>query len=350
LATIKRGLKTPEVVAIFTYAHKVPPKALVDRADSVAYNFKAQATNEGNIDCYGIDTVATGSHYDKILCDDIMTKNDRYSAAKREKTVENLREILTNIIDPGKQVMIVGTPWHKDDGWSFIDGAGIAIKKYSVEDVGILSDEALLDKLKTTTRSLWRANYFLEHITDEDLLFQDPIFDDWQKGSKRVLAHIDAKYKGEDTMAFTIASRRPSDRKIQVKGWVFTEHVKLKIPFMKTMCRAMGVKKVFCENNNDQNEYLPEKLRDRDGVVKGLNVEAYHESMKKHQKIVSYISEYWDDVVFTHDTDERYIDQVCGYVEGEEPDDAPDSLASILRNGFFPEDTTNKRANVLNKW
>jgi hypothetical protein len=57
--------------------------------------------------------------------------------------------------------------------------------------------------------------------------------------------------------------------------------------------------------------------------------------MKKHQKIVSYISEYWNDIVFTDDTDDVYLSQVCDYVEGEEPDDAPDSLASILRAAFF---------------
>jgi hypothetical protein len=335
LLTIKRGLKTPAIVALFAFAHGMQPKAVTDRADHVSYNFKARATNEGNIDAYGIDTVPTGTHYDIILCDDVISIKDRYSPAKREKTINNLREIITNIIDPGKPVSMVGTPWHKDDAWSELEKMGIIIKKYSVEKVGILSEEDLLEKLKTTTRSLWMANYYLEHTSDEDLLFQDPIFDTWEKGSSRVVAHIDAAYSGEDTIAFTLAARRPSDGKIQVRGWTFTGHIKQKLSFIKTMCRKYGAKKVYCENNNDQMEYLPEKLREKDGGIRGLNVESYSESMKKHQKIVSYISEYWNDIVFTDDTDDVYLSQVCDYVEGEEPDDAPDSLASILRAAFF---------------
>jgi len=50
LATIKRGLKSPAVAAIFAYAHDLTPKAVIDRADSVTYNFKQNSTNEGNID------------------------------------------------------------------------------------------------------------------------------------------------------------------------------------------------------------------------------------------------------------------------------------------------------------
>jgi len=329
LLTIKRALRLPSVKALFAFAHKMVPKAVVDRSDSVTYNFKTRSTNEGNIDAYGIDTVPTGSHYDNILCDDIISIKDRYSAAKREKTIHNLMEIITNIIDPGKPVSVVGTPWHKDDGWQALEGMGIKIKKYDVKEVGILSDAQLAEKRKSTTNSLFRANYYLEHISDEDLLFQDPIFGKWENNPRRVVAHIDAAYKGKDTIAFTIAARRPSDNKIQVRGWVFTGHIKDKLMFIKTMCRKYGVKKVYCENNNDQMEYLPEKLREKDGSVRGLNVEAYHESAKKHQKIVSYISEYWHEIVFTDDTDEAYIGHTCGYIEDEEPDDAPDSLVRI---------------------
>ena len=53
------------------------------------------------------------------------------------------------------------------------------------------------------------------------------------------------------------------------------------------------------------------------------------------------------DIVFTDDTDDTYIDQTCGYVEDEEPDDAPDSLASILRAAFFST-VKNRESELMN--
>ena len=37
------------------------------------------------------------------------------------------------------------------------------------------------------------------------------------------------------------------------------------------------------------------------------------------------------DVIFDHRSDEDYITQIVEYQEGEEPDDAPDSAASMIR-------------------
>ena len=53
--------------------------------------------------------------------------------------------------------------------------------------------------------------------------------------------------------------------------------------------------------------------------------------MNKHLKITSYLKSEWRNVVFVKGTDAAYIDQVCDYNENAEHDDAPDSLASMIR-------------------
>ena len=110
LKAISRYMKTEVMQSLFGYAHGVIPVAVTRQENSVTYNFKASITKEGNLDAFGTDSALTGSHYDKILCDDVVTLRDRISSAERRKTAEALHEILANVIDPGKQVMVIGTP------------------------------------------------------------------------------------------------------------------------------------------------------------------------------------------------------------------------------------------------
>ena len=83
--------------------------------------------------------------------------------------------------------------------------------------------------------------------------------------------------------------------------------------------------KMYCEDNSDKG-YLGKELR-----KKGLRVSIYHESMNKFLKISTYLKGAWKNVVFVAGTDEEYINQVCDYTEDADHDDAPDSLASIIR-------------------
>ena len=75
---------------------------------------------ESSLEARGIgDYGKTGSHYDRILVDDSVTLEDRYSYAVRESTKRNLRELI-NIAPSarGKLKAYMGTPWHEDDAYS----------------------------------------------------------------------------------------------------------------------------------------------------------------------------------------------------------------------------------------
>ena len=64
---------------------------------------------------------------------------------------------------------------------------------------------------------------------------------------------------------------------------------------------------------------------------KGLRVQTYHEHENKYIKIVTYLKGKWRDIIFVEGTDEEYIKQICDFYEDAEHDDAPDSLASDIR-------------------
>jgi hypothetical protein len=53
--------------------------------------------------------------------------------------------------------------------------------------------------------------------------------------------------------------------------------------------------------------------------------------MNKFLKITSHLKGAWKNVFFVKGTDMDYIRQICDYNENAEHDDAPDSLASLIR-------------------
>ena len=117
LAAIIKIMQHEDYRALFLAANGVFPDMRIARGDAMLLACKETITKEHNLMSFGIETIKTGSHFDIIHCDDIITIQDRLSKAKRERTIQGIMEIRVNIIDPGKPVHFVGTPWHPEDGW-----------------------------------------------------------------------------------------------------------------------------------------------------------------------------------------------------------------------------------------
>ena len=348
LKAISKYFEVPEIKALFAVAHGIEPRMIVNKTGQITFNFKKNITKEGSIDAYGGASVPTGAHYDRILIDDLITVNDRISRAKRELSKDIIREITVNIINRGGSVHFVGTPWHKDDGWQLVSDAGVDIKKHNCYETGLISPQELAKLKSMTTASLFAANYELKHLSDEGAIFTDPVFGDWDFSVpyQWVAAHIDAKFQGDHYNALTIASKRKMDDKIQIHGQVFTEHVEKIVPRVKDILYKFKCTKIHIEENPDKgfvanlfenNE--PSRLK-----IRPARVSRYHESMNKHVKIVTYGSLYWPRLIFTNSTDTQYLSHVLDYREFELPDDAPDSMASLMRQEFFPSDPANRAA------
>ena len=193
LRTIAQYFEAELIQELFYDIHGRYPRALVDRSDRLVFDFKGSITKEGSLGAYGIDTVPTGNHFDVVLADDVVTIKDRFSRAKRERTKLNLAEIMENILDPGKVLKLVGTPWHVDDAWS-LPGAPTPWQ-YDVYSTGILTPEQIASKQTTMSKAMFAINYELNHVTDEDAMFKDPQFGPWEKRKLRnVQGHVDARF------------------------------------------------------------------------------------------------------------------------------------------------------------
>lgn len=267
----------------------------------------------------GIGGSITGKHFDLIFTDDIVNVEDRISKAERDRTKLFYQE-LQNIKNRGGRIYNTGTPWHKEDAFELMPPA----KKYSVYDTGLISEVEQAEIKSKMLPSLYAANYELKHIAAEDVIFTDPA----TGYEPNVLnncnyCHVDAAYGGSDSTAFTICRKR--DGKYYVFGKLWHKHVDDCQDDIIRFRKAFQAGRIYCEDNGDKG-YLAKELR-----KKGETVTTYHESMNKMLKITSYLKFNWKDVVFVEGTDEAYINQITDYTEDAEHDDAPDSLASLIR-------------------
>lgn len=340
VAAVKQGMELPQIKKLFEVAHGFTPKAIMAKEGKLRYNFKSTITPEVSLTAHGLESSLTGMHYDKIVCDDIITLKDRISRAEREKTKEMINEIATNIIDPGKGSIWIGTPWHRDDGWNEINKfADIAM--YPLSKFNFLGEKAAEQKKRTTTPFLYAANYELEIRKDESALFTEPNTLEGWNYTKRSFAHVDAAFDGDHYCAMTILS--PVDdndpyvaQKLQGIGFTYPGNVKAWVKEIARYYKKYKCQYIYCETNPDKG-YLAQQLQ-----KEGLRVKTYAESENKHIKISTNLYEYWDKIYWSEDTDPEYLNQILDYREGSEPDDAPDSCSSLIREICKPNKSKSK--------
>lgn len=299
----------------------------IQSAMEVSTNLVMDAKGTCQLIGIGLGGSLTGKHYDRIFTDDIINVKDRVSRAERERTKLIYQE-LQNIKNRGGRIYNTGTPWHKDDCFSIMPKP----KRFDCYSTGLMSEDEIENIRQTMTASLFAANYELKHIADDDVIFTTP-----QKHADPYLAeqakfcHLDAAYGGEDYTAFTICNKR--EGKYYVLGKMWRKHVDDCIDEIIALRHQFMSGKIMMETNGDKG-YLAREFKKR-----GERVAPYSENMNKDLKITTYLKGAWRDVIFVEGTDESYIDQICDYNENAEHDDAPDSLASIVRQLWNKKDT-----------
>lgn len=267
----------------------------------------------------GIGGSLTGKHFDRIFTDDIVNVKDRISKAEREHTKLIYQE-LRNIINRGGRIFNTGTPWHKDDCFTLMPNP----KKYDCYQTGLISDEELNDLRERMIASLFAANYELKHIAAEDVIFSNP-----QTGAapakveQAKYSHVDAAYGGGDYTAFTVC--RKAEGKYYVFGKLWHTAVDNVEDEILAYWKKFNVKLIYCEDNADKGMLAKDMRR------KGGRISTYHESENKFIKIATHLKWEWKNVVFVEGTDPEYIQQILDFNEEAEHDDAPDSLASLIR-------------------
>ena len=316
---VKKILTDPRTIYIVFCIYGVTLRLTVDNATELSTNLTTDIKGTSQLTGIGIGASITGKHFDYIFTDDIVNLKDRHSKAERDRTKEIYQE-LENIKNRGGKIFNTGTPWHKDDAFTLMPEP----EKWDYKRTGLMTEEEIKQKRASMTPSLFAANYELKHIASEDVIFEDaetgaPI----AKVMNAKFCHIDAAYGGEDYTAFTIA--RKAEGKYYVYGRLWQKAVDDCEEEIITDRKRLLAGKIYCETNGDKG-YLAKALRE-----KGERVITYAETMNKYIKIATHLKGEWQNVVFVEGTDDEYIEQILDYNEDAEHDDAPDSLACMMR-------------------
>lgn len=301
---------------------------------------KQTKTKEMSVEALGLDSSFTGRHYDVVLFDDVVDLDDRLSEAEREHTRVVVSEFMSNIIDPGGFVGCVGTPWHRKDAWTIMPTPRLYPvtmgKDGHWDSYGILTDEEITEKRRFLNPLVWTVNYELRFESDTDMLFMNPKLGLWHGDKvKDVTAHLDAAFDGNHHCALTIMGRLPN-KKFNAVGWVYPGNVKDWLPFIVKKMVEFKASTLHVETNPDRG-YTADALRAFPDVQSNhIWIEDYDERTKKTEKIATFGYEVWKDTEWSESaTDRNYLEQMVDYLPDQEPDDAPDSFASLCRQANF---------------
>jgi len=323
--TVKEHFESKELLLIAKYLYDSKIKTLKTSSwsnSSFTISIKKSKTPEGSFEARGKSSSLTGTHYDIVLPDDLITLKDRTSKAERESTFDVVYELQNNIVNPNGFIFYSGTPWHKDDAWKIMPEP----VRYPIGSLALphITPEFIADKKRSNTSSLYAANYLLKHISDEDAIFPEPEKEKWpEKRFKKISAWLDPSYRGENTTALALYGF--CNNKHYVRGWVWPDSVEACYTKIINRLTEYNCGTLYVETNADKG------FSARDLRIKWPAVIDRNESMNKHIKIISHLKKNWDDIIFAEDCQDEFLNQIMDYQEGEEPDDAPDALAALLR-------------------
>jgi len=74
---------------------------------------------ESSITCSGIGAIKTGQHYDLIICDDLSSQKNTLNPDVAAKVIDHYR-LYTSLLDPGSEIVVIGTRYSENDIIGFI--------------------------------------------------------------------------------------------------------------------------------------------------------------------------------------------------------------------------------------
>lgn len=316
---VRNILTNPKTTYLVACIYGITLKLTVDNSTELSTNLTTDIKGTSQLVGLGSGSSITGQHYDRIYTDDLINVKDRISRAERERTKTVYQELI-NVKNKGGKIFNTGTPWHKDDAFTLMPEP----ERWDYKRTGIFTDEEIEEIRDSMSPSLFAANYELRHIASEDVIFENAKTGaEPEKIQNATFCHIDAAYGGEDYTAFTIA--RKVDGEYYVYGRLWQKAVDQCEDQIIADRQRFNAGKIYCETNADKG-YLAKALRER-----GERVITYAETMNKYIKIVTHLKGDWSRIHFIQGTDEAYINQILDYNEYAEHDDAPDSLACMMR-------------------
>lgn len=316
----------------------------VRKEGKINLSVRKDFTPECSVEALGLDSRFTGRHYnDCIILDDITDLSDRLYASERNYTKLVASEIRANIASPGCTSIFTGTAWHERDCLTELKEQGIRHIVYPYQILPFMSTDKIEQARKANGSLLFACNYELRFDSDADRIFTDPVTTPhWDFANvHNVKAHIDAAYSSpgdmdRDYCALTIMGELPGN-KLMCVGWVEQVHAKDWIPHILEKMGKYRAKVLYAEDNSDKGFLLDSIRDDPRAASMGIFTQGYHEHTNKQAKISTALYGAWKNILFCEEGDPMYLEQILSWNETDKDghDDAPDSCASLIREGGY---------------
>lgn len=162
----------------------------------LAENDKREAT----LTAAGVDNNLTGGHFDFIILDDVVSRDNVGTMDQIQKVIQRYKDYL-DLLEPGGEMIVIGTRWHDSDlyGW-ILDPANnikesydVMIKKAYEGNImgdgtdfqalwpGKFSQSELKRRLREEGWAHFSAQYLNDPVPEEDAIFKRTWFDYYEQ-------------------------------------------------------------------------------------------------------------------------------------------------------------------------
>ncbi|MDR0676358.1 MAG: hypothetical protein LBF97_04900 [Elusimicrobiota bacterium] len=307
---------------------------IFDMEQAVQLNIKGHIGKQPNLVGLSIRSMAfRGNHVDYIICDDIITPNDRTTKEReRVKVVYGECQSLCNSQTPN--IMIIGQPVHTKDLYAELRILE-DVPKYELPYGSIPELDIELDTLRLAgvSESDIQANYFLEvSNANEKVPFANVKIVKHFDAQKGCVGYVDPSMKGIDWTAFVCGHSVLG--RFQVVGFVWHKAWYECVNDIKEIGIKLNVQKLIFETNG-LGDYPTLLLADKGWSVVGKN-----SNFNKFAKIQNAGVHFeYIDLVDIKNIDNRFIAENLDFIKQTKEfcfdglhDDAPDALASLMLN------------------
>lgn len=115
LGVIKRHFESPKLRYLYgdyTGQHWTAEEITVSKRTRIDLK-------EPTVRCASPERMQTGPHYDVIIADDLVSRENAKTPEQREMVKEHFR-LLFSVLEPGGLMIVIGTRWHYDDLYGMI--------------------------------------------------------------------------------------------------------------------------------------------------------------------------------------------------------------------------------------
>lgn len=179
-------------------------------ADEIIVKQRTKPLASATVVTTGVEAETTGGHYDLILLDDLIGLQNSQTPEQRSK-VKRFRRSMINLLDPGGELIEIGTRWHLDDTFSEIfdkemkyynvmvrevveNGKLIFPKHFAKKfdevrkDWKAVDDDTCMDYIEHLKASMpldeFSAQYLNRPFSSENQLFKPEMFNYWNEKPK----------------------------------------------------------------------------------------------------------------------------------------------------------------------